>query len=141
MEAKITWLRDRVFIGESGTSHGLVMSSIGDDGRSLGCTPMELVLLGAGGCTSFDVVDILEKSREPIEGCVARMEAQRADDVPRVFTRIHVHFVVTGKGLNPDKVARAVNLSAEKYCSATRMLAKTAEITHDFEIVEPEGQG
>ncbi len=137
MKAKVTWSHDRVFIGESGTGHGVLMSSIGDDGKSLGPTPMEMVLIGTGACTAYDVVDILEKSREPIEGCVAEMEAERAPEPPRVFTRIHVHFVVTGSGLNPDKVQRAIDLTAEKYCSATIMLAKTAEVTHDFEIVEP----
>ncbi len=136
MKARVTWSHDRVFIGESGTGHGLVMSSIGDDGRSLGPSPMELVLLGMGGCTSYDVVEILEKGRERVEGCVAELAAERAAEVPKVFTRIHVHFVVTGRGLNPDKVARAIELSAEKYCSATLMLQKTAEVTHDFEIVE-----
>jgi putative redox protein len=136
MKARITWSHDRVFIGESGTGHGVVMSAIGDDGRSLGPSPMELVLLGMGGCTSYDVVDILEKGRETVEGCVAELEAERAAEVPKVFTRIHVHFIVTGRGLKADKVARAVALSAEKYCSATLMLKKTAEITHDFEIVE-----
>ena len=137
MKAKITWSHDRVFIGESGTGHGVLMSSIGDDGKSLGPTPMEMVLVGTGACTAYDVVDILEKSREPIEACVAEMEAERAPEPPRVFTRIHVHFVVTGRGLNPEKVQRAIDLTAEKYCSATIMLAKTAEVTHDFEIVEP----
>ena len=139
MKARITWSHDRVFIGQSGTGHGLVMSSIGADGRSLGPTPMEMVLMGMGGCTSYDVVDILEKGREAVEGCVAELEAERAAEIPKVFTRIHVHFVVTGRGLNPDKVARAVDLSAEKYCSATLMLKKTAAITHDFEIVEAAG--
>lgn len=139
MKARITWSHDRVFIGQSGTGHGLVMSSIGADGRSLGPTPMEMVLMGMGGCTSYDVVDILEKGREAITGCVAELEAERAAEIPKVFTRIHVHFVVTGRGLNPDKVARAVELSAEKYCSATLMLKKTAAITHDFEIVEAAG--
>lgn len=137
MKAKITWSHDRVFIGESGTGHGVLMSSIGDDGKSLGPTPMEMVLVGTGACTAYDVVDILQKSREPIEACVAEMEAERAPEAPRVFTRIHVHFVVTGRGLNPEKVQRAIDLTAEKYCSATIMLAKTAEVTHDFEIVEP----
>ncbi|MEE8535479.1 MAG: OsmC family protein [Kiloniellales bacterium] len=137
MKAKITWSHDRVFIGESGTGHGVLMSSIGDDGKSLGPTPMEMVLVGTGACTAYDVVDILEKSREPIEGCVAEMEAERAPEAPRVFTRIHVHFVITGRGLNPEKVQRAIDLTAEKYCAATIMLAKTAEVTHDFEIVEP----
>ena len=136
MKARITWSHDRVFVGESGTGHGLVMSPIGADGRSLGPSPMELVLLGMGGCTSYDVVEILQKGREAVEGCVAELEAERAEEVPKVFTRIHVHFIVTGRNLNHDKVARAVELSAEKYCSATIMLQKTAEVTHDFEIVE-----
>ena len=139
MDARITWSHDRVFIGESGTGHGVVMSSIGEDGRSLGPSPMELMLLGMGGCTSYDVVEILAKGREAIEGCVAEMRADRAAEVPKVFTRIHVHFIVTGRNLNRDKVARAVELSAEKYCSATIMLQKTAEVTHDFEIVEAGG--
>jgi len=136
MEARVTWSHDRVFIGESGTGHGVVMSSIGADGKSLGPSPTEMVLLGMGGCTSYDVVDILEKGREAVDGCVARLEADRAADTPKIFTRIHVHFIVTGRGLNADKVARAVELSAEKYCSVTLMLKKTAEITYDFEIVE-----
>jgi putative redox protein len=139
LKARVTWSHDRVFIGESGTGHGLVMSSIGADGRSLGPSPMELVLLGMGGCTSYDVVDILEKGREAVEGCVAELEAERAAEIPKVFTRIHVHFIVTGRGLKPDKVARAVSLSADKYCSATLMLKKTAEVTHDFEIVDSSG--
>lgn len=136
MKSRITWSHDRTFIGESGTGHGVVMSSIDRDGRSVGPTPMEMVLIGMGACMSYDVVDILERSREPIEGCVAELEAERAAEDPKVFTRIHVHFVVTGPGLKPAKVQRAINLSAEKYCSATLMLNKTAEVTHDFEIVE-----
>ncbi len=139
MKGRITWSHDRAFIGESGTGHGLVMSSIGADGRSLGPSPMELVLLGMGGCTSYDVVEILEKGREAVTGCVAELEAERAPEVPKVFTRIHVHFIVSGRSLNRDKVARAIDLSAEKYCSATLMLAKTAAVTHDFEIVESDG--
>lgn len=136
MDARITWSHDRVFIGESGTGHGLVMSSIGEDGRSLGPSPKELVLIGMGGCTSYDVVDILVKGREAIAGCVAELEAELSAEAPKVFTRIHVHFVVTGRGLNRDKVARAIELSAEKYCSVTLMLQKTAEISYDFEIIE-----
>lgn len=136
MDARITWSHDRVFIGESGTGHGLVMSSIGEDGRSLGPSPKELVLIGMGGCTSYDVVDILVKGREAIAGCVAELEAELSTEAPKVFTRIHVHFVVTGRGLNRDKVARAIELSAEKYCSVTLMLQKTAEISYDFEIIE-----
>jgi putative redox protein len=113
------------------------MTSIGDDGRSLGPTPMELFLMGMGGCTAYDVVEILEKSREPVEGCVADIDAERAAEDPKVFTRIHVHFTLTGRGLSSTKVERAIRLSAEKYCSASIMLAKTARITHDFEVVEP----
>ena len=108
----------------------------GPDGRSLSPSPMELVLIGMGGCTAFDVVHILEKSREPIAGCVAELKAERADDDPHVFTRIHVHFVVSGRGLSPAKVERAIKVSAEKYCSVSVMLAKTAAITHDFEVVD-----
>ena len=141
MKAKITWSHGRTFIGESGTGHGVVMSSIDAEGRSLGPTPMEMVLIGTGACTAYDVVEILEKSREPVEGCVAELEAERATSDPKVFTRIHVHFIVSGRGLKPAKVARAIELTATKYCSATIMLAKTAEITHDFEIVETGAEG
>ena len=97
---------------------------------------MEMLLLGLGGCTSIDVVSILHKSRQQISDCAADIEAERAADVPRVFTRIHVHFIVSGRGLDPAKVARAVDLSATKYCSASLMLGKAADITHDFEIIE-----
>ena len=141
MKAKITWSHGRTFIGESGTGHGVVMSSIDAEGRSLGPTPMEIVLVGTGACTAYDVVEILEKSREPVAGCVAELEAERATSDPKVFTRIHVHFIVSGRGLKPAKVARAIELTATKYCSATIMLAKTAEITHDFEIVETGAEG
>jgi putative redox protein len=136
MKARITWSHDRVFIGESGTGHGVIMSPIGADGRSLGPSPMELILLGMGGCTSYDVVEILEKGREAVEGCVAELEADRAPEAPKLFTRIHVHFIVTGRGLKTDKVARAVSLSADKYCSATQMLKRAAEVTYDFEVVD-----
>lgn len=137
MIARIKWVQDRTFLGESGSGHGVIMgAAAGPDDRSFGPSPMELLLLGMGGCTASDVVTILQRSREPIEDCVAEIEAERAAEVPKVFTRIHVHFVITGAGLDPAKAERALNLSAEKYCSASIMLAKTAEITHDFEIVE-----
>lgn len=109
-------------------------------GQNLGPRPMETVLMGAGGCTAFDVVHILKKSRQPVTGCVVELDADRAPQDPKVFTRIRFHFVVTGKGLNPQQVERAIKLSAEKYCSASIMLGKTAEITHDFEIVEAHTQ-
>lgn len=137
MKARITWVQDRTFIGESGSGHTLVMGRAdGPDGRSLCPSPMELVLMGMGGCTAFDVVQILEKSREAVEDCVAELEAERAPTDPKVFTKVHVHFIVRGRNLDPAKVDRALKLSAEKYCSASIMIGKTAAITHDFEIVE-----
>ncbi len=129
-----------MFLGESGSGHTIVMDGAPDaGGRNLGVRPMETVLIGMGGCTAFDVVHILEKSREAIEDCVADITAERADEDPKVFTKIHVKFTVTGKNLNPEKVERAVHLTAEKYCSASIMLAKTAEITHEVEIVDTGG--
>jgi putative redox protein len=137
MQARIKWVQDATFLGESGSGHAVVMDGPPEHGgRNLGVRPMEMLLLGMGGCTAFDVVHILRKSRQPIDGCVAELEAERADEEPKVFTRIHVHFVVTGKGLDEKRVARAVSLSADKYCSASIMLGKTAEISHDFEIRE-----
>lgn len=137
MKARVKWVEKRTFLGESGTGHGVVLGTTrGADGHSLHPSPMELVLIGAGGCASFDVVQILEKSRQPIDGCVAELKAERAERAPRVFTRIHMHFVVSGRGLSRDKVARAISLSADKYCSVSAMLGHTAEITHDFEIVD-----
>jgi len=106
-------------------------------GRNIGMRPMEMLLIGMGACTSFDVVAILKKSRQPIVDCVAEIDATRADEIPKVFTKIHVHFVITGNNLNATQVERAVKLSAEKYCSASIMLSKSVEITHSFEIKEP----
>lgn len=137
MKARIKWVENVCFMGESETGHAVILDGAPDaGGRNLGMRPMEMLLIGMGACTSFDVVTILKKSRQPVTDCVAEIEAARADEVPKVFTRIHVHFVVTGSGLNPAQVERAVKLSAEKYCSASIMLGKMAEITHDFEIVE-----
>lgn len=137
MKARIKWVENVCFVGESETGHAVVLDGAPDaGGRNLGMRPMEMLLIGMGACTSFDVVTILKKSRQPVTDCVAEIDASRADEIPKVFTRIHVHFVVTGKGLNPTQVERAVKLSAEKYCSASIMLGKVAEISHDFEIVE-----
>ena len=137
MKARIKWVENVCFMGESETGHAVILDGAPDaGGRNLGMRPMEMLLIGMGACTSFDVVTILKKSRQPITDCVAEIEAARADEIPKVFTRIHVHFIVTGNGLNPAQVERAVKLSAEKYCSASIMLGKAAEITHDFEIVE-----
>jgi putative redox protein len=126
-----------MFVGESGSGHAVVMDGAPEGGgRNLGFRPMELVLLGTGGCTAYDVVSILRKQRQDIVDVAAEMSAERADSDPKVFTKIHIHFVVKGRGLKEAQVARAIELSAEKYCSASIMLRKTAEITHDFEIVE-----
>lgn len=139
MKSRVKWVENVCFIGESETGHAVVLDGAPDaGGRNLGMRPMEMLLLGMGACTSFDVVTILKKARQAISDCVAEIQAERADEVPKVFTRIHVHFVVTGAGLNPVQVERAVKLSAEKYCSASIMLGKTAIVTHDFEIIDSE---
>ena len=139
MQARVKWVENVCFIGESDSGHALVMDGAPEaGGRNLGMRPMELLLIGMGGCTQFDVVTILKKARQAVTGCVAEIRAERAEEIPKVFTRIHVHFVVTGRGLAPAQVERAIRLSAEKYCSASLMLGKVAEITHDFEIHEAE---
>lgn len=137
MKTRVKWIEDVCFMGETGSGHAVVMDGAPDiGGRNLGPRPMEMLLLGAGGCTSVDVVMILKKSRQDVTGCEVVLEADRADDHPKVFTRINMHFIVRGRNLKAETVERAIKLSAEKYCSATIMLAKTAEVTHDFEIVE-----
>jgi len=137
MKARIKWVEDRTFIGESGSGHKIVLgTAFGPEGRSPGPSPMELVLIGMGGCSGYDVVHILEKGREAIEDVAVELEAERAQQEPKVFTRIHMHFVVMGRGVAPEKVERAIALSVEKYCSASAMIAKTATITHDFEVVD-----
>lgn len=139
MRTKIKWVEDATFMGTTDSGHAIVMDGPPDHGgRNLGPRPMEMLLLGLGGCTSFDVIMILKKSRQDVRDCVVEIEAERADEEPKVFTKIHVHFVVTGKGLKEKQVERAVSLSAEKYCSASIMLGKMADITHDFEIIETE---
>jgi len=135
MQARIKWVEGATFVGESGSGHAVVMDGPPDmGGRNLGVRPMEMVLLGMGGCTAFDVVHILKKARQPVTDCVVELNADRAEAEPKVFTRIHAHFIVTGSGLKEAQVARAIQLSAEKYCSASIMLGATAEITHDYEI-------
>jgi putative redox protein len=137
MKVRIKWLENVSFVAESESGHALVMDGAPEGGgRNLGPRPMETVLMGTGGCTAYDVVHILKKSRAPVTDCVVQIDAERAAEDPKVFTKMHFHFVVTGKGLKPQIVERAIALSAEKYCSASIMLAKTATITHDFEIVE-----
>jgi putative redox protein len=137
MKARIKWIEGASFVGESGSGHAVVMDGSPESGgRNLGPRPMETVLIGAGGCTAYDVVHILKKGRAAITDCVVEIDAERAADDPKVFTRIHFHFVVTGRDLKPQQVDRAIRLSAEKYCSASIMLGKTAAITHDFETRE-----
>jgi putative redox protein len=136
MKARVKWVEEVTFIGESASGHAVVMDGPPESGgRDLGIRPMEMVLLGMGGCTAFDVVMILKKARQPVTDCVVEMEAERATSEPKVFTRIHVHFIVTGSGLADKQVGRAVELSAEKYCSASIMLSKAVDITHDYEVV------
>ena len=136
MKARVKWVEEATFLGESASGHAVVMDGPPESGgRNLGIRPMEMLLLGMGGCTAFDVVMILKKARQPVTDCVVEMEAERATSEPKVFTRIHVHFVVTGSGLADKQVARAVELSAEKYCSASIMLGKAVDITHDYEVV------
>jgi putative redox protein len=137
MQARIKWKDGASFLAESGSGHTVLMDGPPEaGGKNLGPRPMEMLLMGTGGCASFDVVMILKKSRQDISDCVVEIEAERAPQEPKVFTRIHFHFILTGKQLNRGQVERAISLSAEKYCSASIMLAKTAELTHDFEIVE-----
>ncbi len=138
MQATIKWVDGVMFVGETGSGHAVVMDGPPDHGgRNMGPRPMEMILIGLGGCSSFDVVQILQKGRNDIVSCVTEIAAERVDAVPSVFSKIHLHFIVSGKGLKESAVERAVKLSAEKYCSASIMLGKAGvEITHDFEVIE-----
>ena len=137
MECTVRWQDGMSFVAETGSGHLVCMDGAPEaGGRNLAPRPMELLLAGTGGCTAFDVVLILNRGRHEVTGCELKLQADRAETDPKVFTRINMHFVVSGRSLKPDAVARAVNLSAEKYCSASIMLGKTAEITHSFEVIE-----
>jgi putative redox protein len=137
MKARIQLVDGMTFVAESGSGHAVVVDAAPDvGGRDLGPRPMELVLMGTGSCSAIDVVHILRKARQQVVDCVVELEAERASEDPHVFTRIRFHYTVTGKGLQRAQVERAIKLSKEKYCSATIMLAKTAEIESDFEVVE-----
>lgn len=137
MKARIKWVEQVSFLGETESGHAVLMDGApAAGGRNLGPRPMEMLLLGAGGCTSFDVISILKKSRQAVSDCYVELSAERAEEDPKVFTKIHMHFVVKGKDIKPEVVERAIKLSAEKYCSASIMLGKTAHITHDFEVVQ-----
>lgn len=136
MKSVVRWVGEAMFLAESGSGHGVLMDGPPDHGgRNLGPRPMEMLLMGMGGCASFDVVSILKKSRQAVTNCVAQLEAERADEIPAVFTRIHIHFVVSGKDLKEAQVKRAVDLSAEKYCSASIMFGKAGvAVSHSYEI-------
>lgn len=135
MKARVKWLESMTLIGESGSGHAVVMDGPPElGGHNLGVRPMEMLLLGMGGCTAIDVLNILRKARQKVSDCVVEIEAERAATEPKVFTHIRVHFIVTGAGLSETQVKRAVSLSAEKYCSASIMLGKTAQITHTHEV-------
>ena len=137
MKTRIKWKDGVSFIAESGSGHTILMDGPPEvGGRNLGPRPMEMLLMGTGGCAAVDVVLILKKARQDISDCVVEIEAERAQEEPKVFTRIHFHFILTGKSLSFSHVERAIRLSAEKYCSASIMLGKTAALTQDFEILE-----
>lgn len=137
MRAKVKWVEEASFLASSESGHEILLDGPPDaGGKNRGPRPMELVLMGTAGCTAFDVVHILKKGRVAVVNCEVAVDAERAETDPKVFTKIHLHFTVSGSGLRAEQVARAIDLSAEKYCSASIMLAKTAQITHDFEIVE-----
>lgn len=137
MKVRVKWVEEVCFLAETESGHAIVMDGAPEGGgRNIGPRPMETVLAGTGGCSAYDVVTILRKARQPVKACEVRIEAERAPHDPKVFTSIHMHFLVTGKGVKKEHVERAVQLSADKYCSASIMLGKTARITHDFEIVE-----
>ena len=137
MKSRVKWIENVCFMAESESGHAMIMDGAPDvGGRNMGPRPMEMLLMGTGGCTSVDVVLILKKSRQDVTGCEVEISAERAGDHPKVFTRVHMHFIVSGRGLKPDTVDRAIKLSAEKYCSASIMLAKTAEITTSF-VIKP----
>ncbi|MDC9715005.1 MAG: OsmC family protein [Gammaproteobacteria bacterium] len=137
MKTVVKWIDGMMMVGESASGHGVIMDGPEElGGKNLGVRPMEMLLLGMGGCTTIDVVSTLKKMRETVRDCRAEITAERADEHPKVFTNIHIHFVVEGENLNEKKVAKAVSLSADKYCSASIMLGKTAKVTHDFEVHE-----
>lgn len=136
MKSRVKWLDNMSFVGESASGHSIVMDGPPEfGGRNLGVRPMEMLLLGLGGCASFDIVSMLKKAKEDLIDCEVEITAERAETEPKVFTKIHLHFVLSGNNLSEKKVRRAIELSAEKYCSASIMLGKTATVTHDYSII------
>jgi len=137
MKARVKWVEGAAMLGESASGHAVLMDGPANaGGRNLGPRPMEMLLLGMGGCTQFDVLLILRKARQEVTDCVVELRAERSETDPKVFTTIHAHFIVSGRGLSERRVARAIELSAAKYCSASIMLGATAAITHDYELRE-----
>ena len=136
MKSRLTWTGARTFLGQTESGHSIVIGTAHEDAPKPGPSAMELVLMGAGSCSAWDVVSILEKGRQNVEDVIVEMEGDRAEDPPKVFTRIRLHFIVKGRDLDPARVDRAVNLSVEKYCSATAMLEKTATVEHSFEVID-----
>jgi len=137
MKARVKWVQDVMFVGESGSGHAVVMDGAPESGgRNLGIRPMEMLLLGLGGCSAFDVLLILKRGREQVTDCVVEMDAERATEDPKVFTRIAMRYIITGTNLDPKKAERAVALSAEKYCSASAIIGKTATLSHTIELIE-----
>ena len=138
MKARVKWAEARTFIGTSGTGHNVVLGTGHDGAGTPGPSPMELLLIGTAGCSAYDVVSILQKQRQRIEDVDVEVDAERAETDPKVFTKIHLHFIVKGRGVSADKVERAISLSVDKYCSASAMMAALANVTHDFEVVDTE---
>lgn len=137
MRARIKWVQDLTFVGEAGSGHAVIMDAAQEvGGRDLGVRPMEMLLLGMGGCSAIDVLNILQKGRQTVRDCVVEITGERAETDPKVFTKIQMRYIVTGEKLNENQVKRAISLSAEKYCSASIMMGKTAEITHSYELRE-----
>ncbi len=134
MQARVKWAEKRTFLGTSGTGHSIVLGTGHDGGATPGPSPMELLLIGTAGCSAYDVVSILEKGRQNIEDVQVEVDADRAETDPKVFTRIHLQFIVKGRSLSADKVARAIDLSVDKYCSASAMMAASATVTHGFTV-------
>jgi putative redox protein len=136
MKARIKWLENACLIGEADSGHGVVIDGAAEiGGRNLGIRPMEMILMGLASCSAMDVLSILKKQRQQITDCVIEIEAQRRDEQPKVFTKIHLHFIITGHHLKENYVKRAVDLATEKYCSVSAMLETTVNITHDYEII------
>ena len=136
MESRVKWTGEKAFWGQTADGFSVVLGTATETAPKPGPSAMELVLIGAGGCAAWDVVNILRKARQLVDDVIVELDADRAEEPPKVFTRIHMHFVVKGRDLSEDHVRRAIELSVEKYCSATKMLEKTATVTHDFEVIE-----